>query len=104
VQQELQSVLFGTLREAAFNLLPGAGYFLFSRIFGFGNWYEVIPGLPHQSALRIGMSVFGAGYMCWSFVCSPFLSALLRRQRRCTNSSVGSHIAQRVSSAVPPER
>ena len=27
----------------------------------FGDWYEVIFGLPHQAALRIGMSVFGAG-------------------------------------------
>lgn len=46
---------------AALNLLPGAGYFLFSGIFGFGDWYEVILGVPHQAALRIGMSVFGAG-------------------------------------------
>jgi hypothetical protein len=45
----------------ALNLLPGAGYFLFSGIFGFGDWNEVISGLPHQAALRIGMSVFGAG-------------------------------------------
>ena len=46
---------------AALNLLPGAGYFLFSGIFGFGDWYEVIRGLPHQIALRTGMAVFGAG-------------------------------------------
>jgi hypothetical protein len=46
---------------AALNLLPGAGYFLFSGIFGLGDWHEVILGLPHQAALRIGMSVFGAG-------------------------------------------
>jgi len=46
---------------AALNLLPGAGYFLFSGIFGFGDWYEVILGLPHQVALRIGMTLFGAG-------------------------------------------
>jgi hypothetical protein len=45
----------------ALNLLPGAGYFLFSGILGFGDWNEVISGLPHQIALRIGMSVFGAG-------------------------------------------
>jgi hypothetical protein len=45
----------------ALNLLPGAGYFLFSGIFGFGDWNEVISGLPHHTALRIGMSVFGAG-------------------------------------------
>lgn len=45
---------------AALNLLPGAGYFLFSGIFGFGDWYEAIHGLPHQATLRIGMTVFGA--------------------------------------------
>jgi hypothetical protein len=45
---------------AAFNLLHGAGYFLFSGASGFGDWHEVIRGLPHQVALRIGMTVFGA--------------------------------------------
>jgi hypothetical protein len=46
---------------AAFNLLSGAGYFLFSGIAGFGDWYEVIGGMPHQVALRTGMTVFGFG-------------------------------------------
>jgi hypothetical protein len=46
---------------AAFNLLSGAGYFLFSGISGFGDWYEVIRDLPHQVALRVCMTVFGAG-------------------------------------------
>jgi hypothetical protein len=45
----------------ALNLLPGAGYFLFSGIFRFGDWNEVISGLPHHAALRIGMSALGAG-------------------------------------------
>jgi len=45
---------------AALNLLPGAGYFLFSGIFGFGDWNEVIRGLPHHAALRVGMTVGGA--------------------------------------------
>lgn len=44
---------------AALNLLPGAGYFVFSGIFGFGDWQEVIRGLPHQGALRILMTTFG---------------------------------------------
>ena len=44
---------------AAHNLLSGAGYFLFSGVFGFGDWQEVITGLPHQVALRISMSLFG---------------------------------------------
>src|ERR1035438_5524223 len=46
---------------AALNLLPGAGYFLFSGLSGFGDWYEVIRGLPQQVALRIGTTIFGAG-------------------------------------------
>jgi len=46
---------------SALNLLPGAGYFLFSGILELGDWNELILGLPHQVALRIGMSVFGAG-------------------------------------------
>jgi hypothetical protein len=45
---------------SALNLLPGAGYFLFSGIFGFGDWYEIIHGLPHEATLRIAMTVFGA--------------------------------------------
>jgi len=45
---------------AALNLFPGAGYFLFSGIFGFGDWFQVIVGLPHQMALRVGMTIFGA--------------------------------------------
>ena len=44
----------------SFNLMDGAGYFLFSGIIGFGDWQEVIRGLPHYVALRIAMSVFGA--------------------------------------------
>lgn len=41
---------------AALNLLPGAGYFLFSGILGLGDWSAVIRDLPHQIALRIGMT------------------------------------------------
>ena len=44
----------------ALNLLPGAGYFLFSGVFGFGDWQGVIDGLPNQILLRILMSAFGA--------------------------------------------
>jgi len=46
---------------AALNLLPGAGYFLFSGILGIGDWNEVIRGAPHQIPLRIVMTGFGAG-------------------------------------------
>ncbi len=45
---------------AALNLLPGAGYFMFSGIGKFGDWYEVIRGLPHETLLRIIMTLFGA--------------------------------------------
>ena len=45
---------------AALNLLPGAGYFIFSGMFGFGDWQEVIRGLPNQVPLRIMMTMFGA--------------------------------------------
>jgi len=31
-----------------------------------GYWYEVILGLPHQTAPRTGKSVSALGYMCWS--------------------------------------
>jgi hypothetical protein len=44
----------------ALNLLPGAGYFLFSGIIGFGDWNEVIRGLPHHGLLRVVMTLFGA--------------------------------------------
>ena len=45
---------------AALNLLPGAGYFLFSGNMGFGDWNEVIRGAPHHAALRILMTSFAA--------------------------------------------
>jgi hypothetical protein len=44
---------------AALNLLPGAGYFVFSGILGIGDWNEVIRGAPHQIRLRIVMTTFG---------------------------------------------
>lgn len=43
-----------------FNLMDGAGYFLFSGVIGFGDWQEVIAGRPHYVALRIAMTIFGA--------------------------------------------
>lgn len=51
---------------AALNLLPGAGYFLFSGIMGFGDWNEVIRGLPHQALLRIAMTLFGLAFYAFS--------------------------------------
>ena len=46
---------------AAFNLLAGTGYFLFSGILGLGDWRAVIEGWPHPALLRIAMSIIGAG-------------------------------------------
>ena len=45
---------------AAKNLFSGAGYFMFSGIIGFGDWQQVILGLPHQALWRTGMAIFGA--------------------------------------------
>jgi hypothetical protein len=70
-----------------FNLMDGAGYFLFSGIIGFGDWQEVIAGLPHYVALRIAMSLFGA-------VLYYFVVALMMRLLRpfCpTDSYANSH-------------
>jgi hypothetical protein len=44
----------------ALNLLPGAGYFLFSGILGAGDWNAVIRDLPNQIPLRVTMTVLGA--------------------------------------------
>src|SRR5581483_5293266 len=39
---------------SAFNLLAGAGYFLFSGVLGLGDWADVIAGMPNQMIVRIG--------------------------------------------------
>ena len=46
---------------AVLNLLPGAGYFMFSGVFGFGDWNAVISDLPYQPALRVAMALLGLG-------------------------------------------
>ena len=43
----------------AFNLLPGAGYFMYSGIAGIGDWAALIQGLPYQLAWRIALSASG---------------------------------------------
>jgi hypothetical protein len=47
---------------AAKNLFPGAGYFMFSGITGFGDWQEVIRGWLHEGMWRIGMTIFGVAF------------------------------------------
>jgi hypothetical protein len=44
----------------ALNLLPGAGYFMYSGISGFGDWQQVIRGLPHEGLVRVLMTILGA--------------------------------------------
>jgi hypothetical protein len=44
------------------NLLDGSGYFLFSGVFGVGDWAAIIRGLPHEMLLRIVMSIFGLAF------------------------------------------
>lgn len=44
---------------AALNLLPGAGYFLYSGIAGIGDWYAIVAGLPHEGLWRIALALFG---------------------------------------------
>jgi len=46
---------------AAFNLLAGCGYLLFSGVLGMGDWQAVIDGLPYQPVLRAALSLAGAG-------------------------------------------
>ena len=43
----------------ALNLLPGAGYFIFSGVGAIGDWYDIIRGLPHELAIRIAMTIVG---------------------------------------------
>jgi hypothetical protein len=72
---------------SCFNLMDGAGYFLFSGVIGFGDWEAVIAGLPHYLALRIAMCLFGAVFYY-------FVVALMMRLLRpfCpTNSYANSH-------------
>jgi hypothetical protein len=73
---------------ASHNLLPGAGYFMFSGIIGFGDWQEVIRGLPHYAAWRIGMSIFGIAF--YAFV-ALLLAVAIRPfcPQRSTYNTVG---------------
>jgi hypothetical protein len=57
---------------AAHNLFTGAGYFMFSGVFGFGDWQQVIAGLPHQALVRTVMAIFGAAlYVLVAWLLAP---------------------------------
>jgi len=88
---------------AALNLLPGAGYFLFSGIFGFGDWYQVILGLPHEAALRVAMTIFGAVLYFWSSEDWSALCNPLSPNIRFTTRLAACAITPPASSAPPPE-
>ena len=45
---------------AALNLLPGAGYFLYSGVMSVGDWQAVVANLPHQFAAHAVLAIFGA--------------------------------------------
>lgn len=65
---------------AAHNLFSGTGYFMFSGIFGFGDWEQVIDGLPHQALLRTAMAIVGLGlyvFVAWMLAIAvrPFCAA-----------------------------
>lgn len=73
---------------AVYNLLSGAGYFLFSGVFGFGDWQQVLDGLPHYRALRAAMAVAGLLlYVLFAWLLAravrPFVGA------RSTYNSIG---------------
>ena len=85
---------------AALNLLPGAGYFLFSGIFGFGDWNEVIRDLPYHAALRVGMTVAGAAlYVLVVRLLAVAVAPFWRIARRTTPSG-GCRTTQRVYSVA----
>jgi hypothetical protein len=84
---------------AAFNLLHSAGYFLFSEVSGFGDWHEIIRGLPHQVALRIGMSLAPCSIF-WSYGFSPCRYAALSPIGERTISWADSHTVRRRLSVV----
>jgi len=44
---------------AALNLLPGAGYFLYSGLMSVGDWQAVIEHLPHPFAAHALLAIFG---------------------------------------------
>lgn len=56
---------------AAFNLLLGTGYFLFSGIGGIGDWAEWMKGLSPMWAWRMGFTLLGAA----SYFASAWLLA-----------------------------
>jgi hypothetical protein len=46
---------------AALNLLPGAGYFVYSGAIGVGDWHAFTADWPHQGLVRVAMTAVGAG-------------------------------------------
>jgi hypothetical protein len=62
----------------AVNLMNGMGYFLFSGLFGIGDWAVVIAGLQPPLAWRLGMSVIGlAGYIAVVYLAARAMHRLL---------------------------
>jgi hypothetical protein len=66
---------YGWWLFAMFNLMEGTGYFLFSGLFGFGDWEAVITGIPGYPFVRIAMALFGI--VSYTFV----MGVMARAQR-----------------------
>lgn len=56
----IQTRLF-LLFSCAFNLFAGTGYFCFSGVTNFGDWAQVIAGLPHHALWRTLLVAVGVG-------------------------------------------
>jgi hypothetical protein len=50
---------------AAFNLMEGTGYFMFSGVFGIGDWQAVIDGIPGYWVVRVLMALVGVVSYTW---------------------------------------
>jgi len=58
----------------------GAGYFVFSGIFGFGDWYAVIRDLSPQVAWRIGIQCSELDCISWRMAAGRLYPPILAGQ------------------------
>lgn len=58
-QNARPALRFFLLITMSFNLLTGTGYFFYSGVSNFGDWAQVIEGLPHHGLLRIALVILG---------------------------------------------
>ena len=82
----------------AFNLFTGTGYFLFSGIFGIGDWAGVIQGLPFIWLWRVLMIAVGAvsyytAMRLFASLLRPFLGSTEEPRQRCRRLCITPYIA-----------